>query len=48
MAAFRSRPDAGLYFLVDEHWNARGQAYAAARLADAIAPRIAAARETGT
>ena len=48
VAAFRAHPDAGLYFLVDEHWNARGQAYAAARLADAIAPRIAAARETGT
>jgi len=51
VAAFRAHPDAGLYFIVDEHWNARGQAYAAARLADAIAPRIAvhaAARETGT
>src|SRR5262249_60087095 len=51
VAAFRAHPDAGLYFVVDEHWNARGQAYAAARLADAIAPRVAvhaAVRETGT
>jgi lysophospholipase L1-like esterase len=51
VAAFRAHPDAGLYFIVDEHWNARGQAYAAARLADAIAPRVAvhaAVRESGT
>jgi lysophospholipase L1-like esterase len=37
---FRRHPGAPLYFRLDEHWNARGQGFAAARLADAIAPRI--------
>src|SRR5439155_23367194 len=40
VAAFRRHPGAELYFTVDEHWNARGHAFAAARLADALAPRI--------
>ena len=38
--AFRTRRDAGLYFVVDEHWNGRGHAFAAARLAAAIVPRV--------
>lgn len=37
---FRARGAAGRYFLLDEHWNARGQALAAARLAAAILPQI--------
>jgi GDSL-like lipase/acylhydrolase family protein/acetyltransferase AlgX (SGNH hydrolase-like protein) len=40
LRAFRRHPDAGLYFRLDEHWNARGQAFAAARVADALAPRV--------
>jgi hypothetical protein len=40
VAAFRAHRDAGLYFRLDEHWNARGQAYAAARIAAALAPHI--------
>jgi len=38
--AFRAHRDAGLYFRSDEHWNARGQAFAAARIASALTPRI--------
>jgi len=41
---FRRHRDAGLYYRLDEHWNARGQAFAAARLADALAPSL----RTGT
>jgi len=40
-APFRAHAGATLYFRLDEHWNARGQAFAASRLADALAPRIA-------
>jgi hypothetical protein len=40
VAAFRAHRDAGLYYRLDEHWNARGQAYAAARVADALAPVV--------
>src|SRR5204863_5494171 len=35
VTAFRAHPGAGLYFTLDEHWNARGHAFAAARVADA-------------
>ena len=38
--AFRRRRDADLYFHADEHWTARGQAYAAARLAAALLPEV--------
>ena len=38
--AFRAHRDVGLYFRFDEHWNARGQAFAAARIASALTPRI--------
>jgi lysophospholipase L1-like esterase len=40
LSAFRAHRGAGLYYTEDEHWNARGQAFAAARLATALAPRI--------
>ncbi|HZP42485.1 MAG TPA: GDSL-type esterase/lipase family protein [Candidatus Binatia bacterium] len=40
VAVFRARGAAGRYFRQDEHWNARGQALAAARLAAAILPEI--------
>ncbi len=39
--AFRAHPGAGLYFVADEHWNARGQAFAAARLAATVAAALA-------
>jgi lysophospholipase L1-like esterase len=38
--AFRAHRGADLYYRLDEHWNARGQAFAAARLATALARRI--------
>ncbi|HLY39430.1 MAG TPA: GDSL-type esterase/lipase family protein [Candidatus Binatia bacterium] len=38
--AFRAHRDAGLYFRLDEHWNARGQGFAAARIAAAVTPHI--------
>ena len=40
--AFRAHRDARLYYVADEHWNARGQAFAAARLAPAVAAALAA------
>jgi hypothetical protein len=40
VTAFRAHRGAGLYYTLDEHWNARGNAFAAARLADTLAPRI--------
>jgi hypothetical protein len=42
VTAFRAHPGAGLYFTLDEHWNARGQAFAAARVAQALVPVITA------
>jgi hypothetical protein len=39
--AFRTHRDAGFYYRMDEHWNARGQSFAAARLADALAGHVA-------
>ncbi len=40
VTAFRGRRAARLYYQADEHWNARGQAFAAARLATAILPEV--------
>ena len=40
VTTFRGHPGAGLYFTLDEHWNARGQAFAAARVAGALVPRL--------
>ena len=37
---FRRHRGAGLYYHVDEHWNARGHAFAASRLATAITPLV--------
>jgi lysophospholipase L1-like esterase len=37
VALFRRRGAAGRYFVQDEHWNGRGQALAAAEIADALA-----------
>jgi lysophospholipase L1-like esterase len=36
VALFRRRGAAGRYFVQDEHWNGRGQALAAAEIADAL------------
>jgi hypothetical protein len=37
---FRAHGAAGRYFRLDEHWNGRGQALAASRLAAALLPEI--------
>jgi hypothetical protein len=37
---FRAHRGAHLYYTVDEHWNAAGQALAAARVARAVSARI--------